>query len=133
MLADTEGQYEIVGEGVRAGGFFDYGSPEHTIQINTSNFTGRLFIEATLAVEPREEDWFTINLSQTVPYLQFPTAQVPRDQEENGETTQIAFTFEGNFVYLRARIERSYLGAEPQNSLETATRFGAIRSILLNY
>ena len=44
----------------------------------------------------------------------------------NGDTTVEAFTFTGNFVYLRARVNRSYLGSPALNTV------GTVDKILLN-
>ena len=81
----------------------------HTDAIYPKNFLGSLELQATLAETPGADDWFNITL-------------------KNGNTASYsnasnvdAYTFTGNFLYLRAKIT-------PQ-----ASNSGSIDKILLNY
>ena len=76
-------------------------------RINTAKSVGLFWCTArtTIVEQPTESDWFPIDLDSITPYLQF-TAQ----------TTTKGTSFEGNFVYLRVKVDRSYLGAGSYDS-----------------
>jgi len=92
----TEMSY--TGERARGDGFYGYSDGLHTVSFHVNNFTGRLWLEATLLESPTEDDWFDITLTTSATYLQLDASSI----------TQGA-TFVGNFVYIRARVDRSYL------------------------
>jgi hypothetical protein len=83
----------------RGDGYYGYRDGHHTLAVTFQNFIGRIQIEATLDIEPTEADWFPIWLTGTAPYKQYNT----------NKTGSEAFTFQGNFVFLRFRKMRSYL------------------------
>jgi hypothetical protein len=121
LLNDTNGQLSMVGTPVRADGWWGFTDGKHTISINLQNFTGRIYLEGSLATTPKEEDWFPIHLSPSTPYLYLEKA-----------TGAKAFSFEGNFVWVRARLDRSYIYPQPDNQHEIA-QLGIVKKILLNH
>lgn len=86
----------------------------HTIAVYVSNFVGKIHIEASIVVAPQGGDWFEI--FEPFEYLQ-------------GETSVKGRTFSGNFLWLRARVERSYLSPPMSNA---ASAYGIVDKILLN-
>lgn len=79
-------------------GYFGTADGLHTITYTVSNnFAGSLAMQATLATAPAETDWFTVTNS-TVTYT-FPI--VP------ATTTTNYVNFTGNFVWVRARVNRT--------------------------
>lgn len=90
LLRQSENKRHVVGEPFRVrGGFI------HTVQIVLSNFVGKVSIEATLATNPTEEDWFPVMLGNE------------RNIEYKLNTTKtVGFTVRGNFVWVRARVDR---------------------------
>ena len=98
LLSNAE--LDQTGLAVRADGYYGYAGGMHTVGFSLKNFIGRVFVDATLSDNPQETDWFPISLDGASDFMEFdlPTTRV--------ET----FNVIGNFVYLRARIERSYLG-----------------------
>ncbi|NJO65668.1 MAG: hypothetical protein HC836_48620 [Richelia sp. RM2_1_2] len=131
MLGNTGGKFEVIGEPIRADGFYGFPDGKHTISIHLDNFTGKVWLEGTLASKPRDgdcteqygftTDWFSIYLTPCTPYLQFEQ-----------ETSSNGYVFEGNFVYLRVRLDRSYIQPVPDNHFDLAT-LGTIRKVLLNH
>ncbi len=75
----------ITGEKVKGAGFYGLGNGLHTVQIHVTDFTGSVIIQATLATDPQEEDWFNV-------------------YEYGASNTDENFTnnFTGNFVWIRA-------------------------------
>ena len=79
-------------------GYFGTADGLHTITYTVSNnFAGSLAMQAPLATAPAETDWFTVTNS-TVTYT-FPI--VP------ATTTTNYVNFTGNFVWVRARVNRT--------------------------
>lgn len=75
----------ITGDKVKGAGFYGLGNGLHTVQIHVTNFTGSVIIQATLATDPQEEDWFNV--------YEFSSLNA----DEN-----IVNNFTGNFVWIRA-------------------------------
>ena len=89
-----------IGQAIRADGYYGYAGGMHTVGFYLKNFKGRLLVDATLSDNPRESDWFPIGLgSGTI----WHNVIGPESKIES-------FNIVGNFVYLRAKIQRSHLG-----------------------
>lgn len=117
ILEDTLGQTNPVGQPVNGAGYYGTPTSNHTIAVYNNNFTGRLYIEATLTKNATEADWFDIDLdpSDSTSYVEFTNS-----------TDIIPFNFKGNYVCLRARVDRTYL-TTPEDPAH-----GNITKILLN-
>jgi len=146
LLPDTSGLFEVTGDPVKADAYF--GNPDglHTIAIYLQNFIGRIFIEASLEKAPTSTDWFPIHLAGSIPYLEFligdSVSNVPANIGEGATTGKdgvIGFTFQGNFLWIRARLDRSFFPNPPSPSNISGdlsaeiANFGVIRKILLNH
>lgn len=91
----------VTGAPVRLSGGAHSVSGLHTVAITANNLQGRVYVEATLAVEPGDSDWFSV-----APYVEFPTAGATSPKQTVG------VTFSGNLTWVRARLDRTYL-ADP--------------------
>ena len=109
MIAD--GNLNQTGPATRADGYYGFADGMHTVAFYLKNFKGNLYIEATLSDEPRESDWFPIGIGANTTFYQVETP----------ETRVETFNIVGNFVYLRAKIQRSHLG-QPASALGTCER-----------
>ena len=131
MLNNTGSEVEVVGDPIRADNYFGYTDGLATVQIEYQNFTGGLGIQGTLSlgnecpgkVNIPDEDWFWIHLADQTgncseyQYIVYPkdplhpTSGSGQDSGVNstGDTGTEAFTFIGNFTYLRAVVTRSYI------------------------
>ena len=79
-------------------GYFGSADGLHTVTYTvTPNFAGTLTMQASLATEPAEADWFNVN-NTTVEYK---TPTIPATTITN------YFNFTGNFVWVRAVVQRS--------------------------
>lgn len=96
LMGDTTGLEKLVGEKKRADGWYGSKNSQHTIQITVAHFRGRIGIQGTLALNPTEEDWFFINLAGNKQYLEYNCK----------ETQTNAYNITGNFVWLRAIMDR---------------------------
>lgn len=98
------GDLDQVGLPARADGYYGYADGLHTVAFYLKLFIGRIHIDATVADNPTEDDWFPIALGPTLDHIDF---------EDTAGTTKIeTFNIIGNFVFLRARIERAFLGRD---------------------
>jgi hypothetical protein len=93
-------ELDQVGKPARADGYYGYADGMHLVAFYLRNFIGRLHIDATVADKPTEADWFPIGLGQNLTHF---------DVEESANRIE-SFNIVGNFVFIRARIERSHLG-----------------------
>lgn len=134
MMTNTGQNHNLTGDAIRADGYYGRSDGIHTVQVTVNNFTGSFGIQGTLATEPTENDWFDINLnanrnvSTASAYVSFPQNPAEPTGQIGDDGTQ-AFTFVGNFVYLRAILDRSNI-VEPSN-LAAQTNLGNIDRVLL--
>lgn len=121
MMTNTTGQYTYTGEAVRADSWWGYTDGLHTVSVKYANFKGFFGIEGTLSTSPTENDWFPIYLnsgSTCCPQVEFLY-----------ETGIQAYTFLGNFVFLRAVMSRENLDPIPdQIAIQS---LGTIDKVLL--
>ena len=61
-------EMSYTGDKARGDGFYGYADGLHTISFHVNNFTGRIYLEATLMENPTELDWFEIALNITNNY-----------------------------------------------------------------
>lgn len=98
----------VTGESFKGDGYYSRSDGFHTVQYNVTGFIGTIAIEATLATDPVDEDWFTV--SATV-----HTSTATETVNSDGSHLK---NFTGNYVWVRA----------------TATYTdGSIASIMLNH
>jgi hypothetical protein len=84
-----------ISEKVKGEGYFNSGDGLHTVSVTTSRyFEGTVKIQATLASEPQEIDWFDVK-NTSVTYAQH--------QVRTTNSVDL-FNFTGNFVWVRGHI-----------------------------
>tara|TARA_B100001971_G_C18165967_1_gene524204 strand:- start:287 stop:667 length:381 start_codon:yes stop_codon:yes gene_type:complete len=119
LMLGTEQSLDYTGDSVRGDGFYGFSDGIHTVQITVADYIGRVYIQGTLASEPVETDWFNIKVNGNNDYITYGVGA------GTGVTSTLAYTFQGNMVYLRAKVERSHLGL-------LITEVGTLGKILLN-
>jgi len=138
MMTNTGTEWNVIGEPVRADAYYGYTDGLHTVQVIFQNFVGGFGIQATLALDPKPEDWFWIKLNPqgdniNSPFLTFPENQYKPTGSNGGDTGSLAFTFQGNFVFLRGVVNRDYLQPPPPNTLQWNTwQWGQIDKALMS-
>lgn len=116
------------GQAVRSDVFSGNTQNLHTVSVKLNNFIGRIYIEGTLASEPTEADWFPIYLTSGTAYRQYPVNSALPTGTNGGDTKNEGFTFRANLLYIRARVDRTYLNAVSYNQ----STHGTVVKILLN-
>lgn len=84
---------------LKADGYFGSSDGTHTITYTiTPNFVGTLTTQATLAVMPNEDDWFTVN-GTTYTYVNVVNPVLT--------TTTVYANAMGNFTWCRIQVQRA--------------------------
>jgi len=72
VLGNTGIEQNVTSDKVRADGWFGEKDGLHTILWQLEDFTGRIFLEASLETDPEENDWFPIQLDGAKSYIEYP-------------------------------------------------------------
>jgi hypothetical protein len=96
-----EGTLTFKSQPEKGAGYYGASAGFHTVSYTvTPNFVGTLTTQATLATTPTEADWFNVDNSTVIyPDLPAPIAT----------TTTNFVNFTGNFVWVRALVQRNPL------------------------
>jgi hypothetical protein len=100
----------ITSDAYKGDGYYGRSDGFHTVQVNLNGFIGRIEIQGTLAVDPTDEDWFTVSLGgsvtstvDTTGLVSSSTTTVVINYTQN-ETSVKTYNFTGNYVWLRAKV-----------------------------
>jgi hypothetical protein len=110
MQSSTGSTLNVTTDKVEADSYYGYTDGLQTIAISYNAFKGRITVQGSLALTPTDNDWFDIQVSGGLNaagggYKQFPTTGTA------GFTGVEAYTIQGNFTYLRVKMDRSHLGS----------------------
>lgn len=98
----------VTGEKFKGDGYYGRSDGLHTIQIDLNGFIGKVEVQGTLAIDPAEDDWFTVELgtgSMSVDTTGLLTEQNITFVEYAESTTNTkSYNFTGNYVWIRAKI-----------------------------
>lgn len=100
---------QVTGDAFKGDGFYGRADGLHTVQYNLTGFIGNISIQASLAVKPEWDDWFTVE----------STTHTSSDVDDANATGGFIYNFTGNFVWVRAIVDD--------------WTDGSIRNILLNH
>lgn len=90
--------YDVIGEKKPAAAYYLGNKDLQTVNINLAGVTGNIFIQASLATDPQEIDWFDV-------YEVVANASAPANSAANiAAYTNEAVNIEGNFVWMRAEV-----------------------------
>jgi hypothetical protein len=129
LLDTTTGKVNAVGQQTPGAGYSSTIGSLHTVSISVSNCIGRVYIEGSLASNPTDQDWFPIQLETNRDYVEFPQDKNKPTGANGGDTGTVAFSFGGNYIWIRARLNRDYLIPYP-----TDDQFvGQVEKVLLNF
>jgi len=82
----------VTGDAYKGDGYYGRSDGFHTIQYTLNGFIGTISIQATLAIEPASDDWFTV-------YEQdYPVSN------DEGTTGSFVTNFTGNYVWIRSYV-----------------------------
>jgi hypothetical protein len=128
VLGPTGQQMNVTSDPVKGDSYFGYTDGLHTIQAEFEGFVGRFRIQATLALEPTESDWFSVPVQGfTQAGRDFYAQWFPAGNNPGPFTGTVAYTFTGNFTWIRVQLERSHLGDG-----ETFDNYGQVNQVLMS-
>lgn len=98
----------FTGDKFKGAGFYGKSSGLHTLQWNLYDFVGTMRIQATLELNPNENDWFFVNLGNDI-LVTDTTGKVSKYNSNKFEYTEstngiYGSNFVGNYVWVRAYI-----------------------------
>lgn len=131
LLGSTQGTANLIGEKQRADGWYGHTDGLHTLAIYCQNFTGRVILEGSISMEPTEDDWFPISLTNTTTWMEFPRNPMQPTGDFDGDTGVVGFTFRMNVVWLRVSVDRTYLPNQFED-IEDIVAVGVVRKIVLS-
>ena len=82
----------VTGEKYKGDGYYGRSDGFHTVQYSLDGFIGSVNIQATLAIEPTADDWFTLS----------GTNLTSADDSSNFANGSFMYNFTGNYVWVRA-------------------------------
>jgi hypothetical protein len=135
MLPPLGETINLSGEPVRGAGWYGQTSGLHSVMIRVSNFQGRIKVEASVAIEPTADDWYSV-LPDQAEYWEYPHPDYVIPPNNRGETSTLGFNFTNNAVWLRASVWRDYLVPGNVASMEATLRLlqmGTVHYVLVNY
>jgi len=116
ILPSTGASMSATGVEAKADSYYGYTDGFHTIQVVYDHYVGRLRIQASLALTPGVNDWFDLQeniasfggiTDQTVAWNPLGYIQFNANDPASGSQ---AYSFTGNFAWLRVKMDRSYIG-----------------------
>ena len=72
-------------------GYYGYADGVHTVAVFPTNLEATIQMQATLATDPAETDWFDVS-------------NAILGNDSTAQSTATTFTFTGNFVWIRAKV-----------------------------
>ena len=109
VQGSTASNMNLTTDKVEGDSYYGYSDGMHTIAIHYAAFKGRVTVEATLALTPTDADFFAVQIPGGLSvnaggYKTFPISGT------TGFTGTEAYNIQGNFTYIRVKMDRSYLG-----------------------
>lgn len=129
LLPTTGSEINVTGNKQKGAGYTNFGGASHTISISCTNFVGRIYIQASLETTPDNSDWFAVFVTNGLSYIEFPRDPSHPTGENQGDTGTYAFAFTGAYVWVRAKLDRTYLSPVPIDPVTV----GSIDQILMNF
>lgn len=100
---------------IKGDGYFGGSDGFHTVQLQVTNFIGKVQVQGTLSTSPAEADWFTVKLGVNS-FTVDTTGLVSESSISSVDYTQAStdiksYNFSGNYVWLRAKVSNWTQGA----------------------
>lgn len=106
LLPNMSGKVSFEGNPVRAIGFDSLNTNKilQTVSIYTTNFTGRVYLYGTLALNPTDNDWAIIPLTDETDYIEFNHLYDGKSKKDNR-----CINVKGSYTWLKAKMDRDYI------------------------
>lgn len=106
LLPNMSGKVSFEGEPVKAVGYYKNQTNKrmNTVSFYAKNFTGRIYLYGTLALEPKEDDWAVIPLCDNTDYVEFDNYGKPSPIIDS-----FYYNVYGSYTWLKVKMDRDYL------------------------
>lgn len=91
--------YTVTGNSQPAAGYYLGNRDLQTVNVKLTNVTGNIVVQASLATSPGSTDWFEVYK------LTANANATPNSAPQIASNASVYTNIEGNFVYLRAKVE----------------------------
>ena len=91
--------YTVTGNSQPAAGYYLGNRDLQTVNVKLTNVTGNIVVQASLATSPGSSDWFEVYK------LNANANASPNSAPQIASNASVYTNIEGNFVYLRAKVE----------------------------
>ena len=91
--------YTVTGNSQPAAAYYLGNRDLQTVNIKVTNCTGNIVVQASLATSPLERDWFKVY------ELEANANATPNSIPQLASNASVYTNVEGNFVYMRAKVE----------------------------
>ena len=95
------------GEKYKGDGYYGRSDGLHTVQLDLNGFLGNVEMQGTLAINPTEDDWFSVRLGsgQTIDTTgKLVSATTTKLEYSDNKTSSDTYNFTGNYVWIRVLI-----------------------------
>ena len=95
------------GEKYKGDGYYGRSDGLHTVQLDLNGFLGNVEMQGTLAINPTEDDWFSVRLGsgQTIDTTgKLVSATTTTLEYSDNKTSSDTYNFTGNYVWVRILI-----------------------------
>lgn len=117
----------MFGTAVQGDSYYGYTDGLHTFQVTYAQFVGRFRIQATLSMNPGTDDWFDIIPHETSGTAWNPAGYVQFNSNSPALGSE-AYTFQGNFTYVRAYMDRTHVA----DGVTYDSSYGQISRVILS-
>jgi hypothetical protein len=128
VLMNNVSTFEATSDAWRIDQWIPHNGGWFTVSFTVDNFHGNIWLEASLASQTTEQDWFPIWLNTIHPYISFPLNPKIPTGYNGGDSRTVAHKFQGNLLWIRARLERNHL----TNHSITGGTYGVIKQIIVS-
>ena len=129
ILGNTNVDKDIISEPVQAGGYYSVCNGLHKVLVYTgNNLECKLVVEGTLAGEPKEEDWFQIELKDC-PFTEFPIYDENHEVKSNNKV--YGYSFKALPTFVRVKLLKTH--EECNCDDKHTTECGNVRKVCLIY
>jgi len=112
---------------IKGDSYYGYTDGLHTVQVIYDQYVGRIRLQATLDLEPTSDSWFDIIPDITTGKEWNPLGYLQWNLNEPALISE-AYTFRGNYTYMRVYMDREHIGDGTTYSSE----YGQLRQIILS-
>ena len=109
IMSSSGDEMNKYSDNVKGDSYYGYTDGLHTLQVTYNQYIGRFRIQATLSLDPQDDDWFDIIPSQTTGGA-FNTAGYIQFNSDSPASGSEAYTFQGNYTYIRSYMDRTHVG-----------------------